>query len=103
LKFQEQSLGNWQLVRKVQGEVKTSFKFHRTLKIEAGGTVTVWSFNVEGATHEPPHNIVMKNQKFGSGDEISTILLNTDGEVRVYFPILMNLFNLDILCKYYFT
>ncbi|KAI5709551.1 hypothetical protein M8J75_001189 [Diaphorina citri] len=71
---EEQSLGNWQLVRKVQGEVKTSFKFHRTLKIEAGGTVTVWSFNVEGATHEPPHNIVMKNQKFGSGDEISTIL-----------------------------
>ncbi|KAL1463135.1 hypothetical protein WDU94_014918 [Cyamophila willieti] len=77
---EEQTLGNWQIVRKVKGEVKTSFKFHRTLKVEPGGTVTVWSFNVDGASHEPPNNIVMKNQKFGTGDEISTILLNTDGE-----------------------
>uniref|UniRef100_A0A8D8XY87 Lamin Dm0 n=1 Tax=Cacopsylla melanoneura TaxID=428564 RepID=A0A8D8XY87_9HEMI len=77
---EEQSLGNWHIIRKVKGEVKTSFKFHRTLKVEPGGTVTVWSFNVDGATHEPPNNIVMKNQKFGTGDEISTVLLNTDGQ-----------------------
>lgn len=76
---EEQSLGNWQIIRKVKGAVSTSFKFHRTLKVEAGGTVTVWSFN-EGVSHEPPHNIVMKNQKFATGDEIATILLNTDGE-----------------------
>lgn len=82
--FQEQSLGNWQIIRKVKGAVSTSFKFHRTLKVEAGGTVTVWSFN-EGVSHEPPHNIVMKNQKFATGDEIATILLNTEGEVRKAF------------------
>lgn len=76
---EEQSLGNWQVIRKVKGAVTTSFKFHRTLKVEAGGSVTVWSFNA-GVSHEPPTNIVMKNQKFDTGDEFATILLNPDGE-----------------------
>ncbi|KAI5744583.1 hypothetical protein M8J76_003546 [Diaphorina citri] len=83
---EEQSLGNWQLVRKVQGEVKTSFKFHRTLKIEAGGTVTVWSFNVEGATHEPPHNIelAVAEQKAESHSTRSHHTTSSESYLRAY-------------------
>lgn len=44
---------------RMAGELETSFKFHRSVKIEGGGTVTVWSSDV-GQAHEPPINIVMK-------------------------------------------
>lgn len=53
---QEVSLGNWQLLR-TAGTNETSFKFHRSVKIEPHGTVTVWSAD-SGVTHEPPHTIV---------------------------------------------
>ncbi|CAH1716846.1 unnamed protein product [Chironomus riparius] len=71
-------IGGWQLVRK-SGENETLFKFHRTVKIEGGQTVTVWSSD-SGATHEPPANIVMKGQRFFVSDNMSTRLVNGDGE-----------------------
>lgn len=64
------------------GENETQFKFHRTVKIEPGQTVTVWSSDI-GATHEPPSNIVMKGQRFFVGDNMSTHLLNSEGEVSL--------------------
>ena len=67
------------MVRK-SGENETLFKFHRTVKIEGGQTVTVWSSD-SGATHEPPANIVMKGQRFFVSDNMSTRLVNGDGEV----------------------
>lgn len=72
-------IGGWQLVRR-SGENETLFKFHRTVKIDGGQTVTVWSSDI-GATHEPPTNIVMKGQRFFVGDNMSTHLLNQDAEV----------------------
>ncbi|XP_070502002.1 lamin Dm0-like [Chironomus tepperi] len=71
-------IGGWQLVRK-SGDNETLFKFHRTVKIEGGQTVTVWSSD-SGATHEPPANIVMKGQRFFVSDNMSTRLVNGDGE-----------------------
>lgn len=71
-------IGGWQLVRK-SGDNETLFKFHRTVKIEAGQTVTVWSSD-SGATHEPPSNIVMKGQRFFVSDNMATRLLNGEGE-----------------------
>lgn len=65
------------------GDKETQFKFHRTVKVEPGQTITTWSSDC-GATHEPPTNIVMKGQKFFSGDNMTTHLLNTDGEVRTF-------------------
>lgn len=40
----------------------------------------VWSADI-GATHEPPSNIVMKGQKWFTSDNMTTTLLNNDGEV----------------------
>ena len=79
--FQEIVLSGWQIIRKA-GALETSFKFHRTAKVDAGATVMVWSSDI-GATHEPPSNIVMKGQKWFTADNMTTLLLNNDGEVRL--------------------
>lgn len=71
-------MGTWQLVR-TAGDNETIFKFHRSVKIEPQGYVTVWSAD-SGVTHEPPQIIVMKQQKWFVGDTMKTSLLNTDGE-----------------------
>jgi lamin B len=73
-------IGGWQLNRK-SGSNETVFKFHRSVKIDAGATSTVWSSDA-GQTHEPPATIVMKGQKWFAGDTYTTQLLNADGEVR---------------------
>lgn len=73
----EVAIGAWQL-RRTSGENETMFKFHRSVKIEPKGVVTVWSADA-GITHEPPLNIVMK-QKWFAGESNKTHLLNADGE-----------------------
>lgn len=75
---QEVNLGGWQLLR-TAGSNETNFKFHRSVKIDANGTVTVWSSDT-GVTHEPPQTIVMKQQKWFVNDTMKTALLNSDGE-----------------------
>ncbi|XP_043686576.1 lamin Dm0-like isoform X2 [Vespula pensylvanica] len=74
----EIGLSGWQILRKA-GTLETVFKFHRTAKLDAGGSVTVWSADI-GATHEPPSNIVMKGQKWFIAENMTTILLNNESE-----------------------
>ncbi|XP_058118834.1 lamin Dm0 [Anopheles ziemanni] len=74
----EVQIGGWTLIRKV-GANETAFKFHRSLKLDGGAFVTVWSSDL-GKDHEPPSTIVMKGQKWFAGDNMSTQLLNSDGE-----------------------
>ncbi|XP_032454472.1 lamin-C isoform X2 [Nasonia vitripennis] len=74
----EIALSGWTVVRKA-GTLETVFKFHRTAKLEPGATVSVWSADI-GATHEPPANIVMKGQKWFTGDNMTTTLINNEGE-----------------------
>ncbi|XP_032678920.1 lamin Dm0-like isoform X2 [Odontomachus brunneus] len=74
----EITLSGWQILRKA-GALETVFKFHRTVKLDASATVMVWSADI-GATHEPPSNIVMKGQKWFVADNMTTILLNNEGE-----------------------
>lgn len=61
------------------GTNETHFKFHRSVKIDAGAVVTVWSMDAD-QTHEPPAQIVMKQQKWFVGDNMKTVLLNGDAE-----------------------
>ncbi|XP_075215988.1 lamin Dm0-like [Lycorma delicatula] len=75
----EISLGGWQLIRKVGDDRSTSFKFHRSVKIEGNGYVTVWSADSD-QTHEPPTNVVMKGQKWLVGDSMTTTLINPNSE-----------------------
>lgn len=80
----EVNVGGWQLIRRA-GEQETQFKFHRSVKIEAGATITIWSADTQGVTHEPPATIVMNGKKWVVGDNIITTLFNADGEVRLFF------------------
>lgn len=74
----EMSLGNWQLIRRANGQ-ETVFKFHRTVKLEPDTGLTVWSSD-QGETHEPPFNLVMKSQKWVTGSEMNTQLVNNSGK-----------------------
>ncbi|XP_012254254.1 lamin-C-like isoform X2 [Athalia rosae] len=74
----EMVLSGWQLIRKA-GALETNFKFQRSAKVDAGATVTVWSADI-GASHEPPSNLVMKGQKWFTADNMTTTLLNSEGE-----------------------
>jgi len=72
------NIGGWQLSRKL-GDKSISYKFHRSVYLKAGATITVWSADA-GATHTPPAELVMKGQGWGSGASMITRLLNNDGE-----------------------
>jgi lamin B len=75
--LQEVSLAGCTLNRSA-GEQETTFKFHRSTKLEPGATTTVWSSD-QNQTHELPTNIVMKSQKWFSAPEMSTLLFSNDG------------------------
>ncbi|CAG9833262.1 unnamed protein product [Diabrotica balteata] len=75
---QEVALGGWQVIRRV-GDEETTFKFHRSLKLEANGYVTIWSSDLN-KDHEPPNNLVMKSQKWVVGDNMVTTILNNNGD-----------------------
>lgn len=75
---QEVALGGWQIVRRA-GENETQFKFHRSLKLEGNGFVTVWSSDTN-QDHEPPNNVVMKTQKWVIADNMTTTVYNNSGE-----------------------
>lgn len=74
----ELSLSGWQVARKA-GELETTFKFHRSVKIEPKTEITIWSSD-QGKDHEPPSNLVMKAQKWFVADNMVTQLINSNGE-----------------------
>lgn len=77
---EEVAIGGWQLQRLInEGGPSTTYKFHRSVKIDSNAVVTVWSADTK-ASHEPPSNIVMKSQKWISADNTRTVLLNNEGE-----------------------
>ncbi|GAB6018945.1 hypothetical protein CHUAL_000591 [Chamberlinius hualienensis] len=72
------NIGGWQLSRKI-GEQIINYKFHRSITIKAGATVTVWSSDA-GTSHAPPAELVMKSQFWGTGANLLTRLINNDGD-----------------------
>lgn len=44
----------------------------------------VWSSDTE-QTHSPPSDLVMKDQAWSTGDEIKVTIVDSKGEVRVWF------------------
>lgn len=74
----ELSLGGWQVVRRA-GDSEVLFKFHRTVKIEPNAYVTIWSSD-SGQDHEPPTNLVMKGQRWFVADNMTTTILNNNGD-----------------------
>eukprot|EP00745_Piridium_sociabile_P044901 TRINITY_DN9563_c0_g1_i1.p1 TRINITY_DN9563_c0_g1~~TRINITY_DN9563_c0_g1_i1.p1 ORF type:complete len:607 (-),score=172.55 TRINITY_DN9563_c0_g1_i1:775-2595(-) len=70
------AVGGWQL-QHTSGDQETSFKFHRSLVIKPGKTVTVWSTD-SGTTHSPPTDVVMKGKRWFVGDEMKTVLIDSE-------------------------
>ena len=93
----EESLGGFTLVSKSEGEnyvlyciaphflmspagMENQYKFHRTVKVDAGAVVTVWSSD-SGEDHKPSEGqIVMKEGAWKLGDTVQTALLDKEGE-----------------------
>lgn len=74
----EVALGGWQIVRRA-GDAEIVYKFHRTVKIEPGAHVTVWSADL-GQNADPPSSYVMKGQRWFVADNMTTAILNGSGE-----------------------
>ncbi|XP_014250523.1 lamin Dm0 [Cimex lectularius] len=74
----ELSLSGWQVVRKA-GNDSSTFKFHRTVKIEPGAVITIWSSG-SSHDHDPPSHLVMKTQRWVVSDNMATSVINPDGE-----------------------
>ena len=61
--------------------MESNYKFHRTVKLEAGGVLSVWSSDA-GEEHKPSEGqLVMKEGAFKLGDSVETVLLDKEGEV----------------------
>ena len=61
--------------------IETGYKFHRTVKVGPGATVTVWSSD-SGEEHMPSEGqLVMKEGAWKMGDATNTILVNKEEEV----------------------
>ena len=50
----------------------------------------VWSSDSD-QTASPPSNLLMKDQAWSTGDEIKVVLLDTKGEVSVFFNSMLEL------------
>ncbi|KAM3186475.1 hypothetical protein ACTXT7_004228 [Hymenolepis weldensis] len=72
------NIGNWVLKHKSDGE-EVTYKFARNVTLKPGTLCTVWSSDT-GATHNPPEDIVMKNQGFHTGANITVTLTNENEE-----------------------
>nr|XP_056701253.1 lamin-B2 [Euleptes europaea] len=76
----DQSLGNWRLKRRIGDGEEIAYKFTPKYVLRAGQTVTIWAADA-GVAHSPPSVLVWKSQgSWGSGANIYTYLVNSDGE-----------------------
>ncbi|XP_010771730.1 lamin-B2 [Notothenia coriiceps] len=77
---QDQPLGSWRLKRQVDEGDEVIYKFSPKFVLKAGQSVTVWSADA-GVAHSPPTDLLWKSQtSWGTGNDITTTLVNGDGE-----------------------
>ncbi|XP_061462780.1 lamin isoform X2 [Rhineura floridana] len=77
---EDQSLGNWQIKRQNGDEAPICYRFPPKFTLKAGQVVTIWASGA-GVSHNPPTDMVWKNQSsWGSGDSLRTALLTSAGE-----------------------
>ncbi|XP_051549347.1 lamin-L(II)-like [Myxocyprinus asiaticus] len=76
----DQSLGSWRLKRQNGDEDEIVYKFSPKFVLKAGQKVTVWSASA-GMSHSPPTDLLWKSQSsWGTGENILTSLVNSNGE-----------------------
>lgn len=92
---EDQNLGNWQVKRQVGDTNPIIYKFPHKFTLKAGGTVTIWAAS-GGGTHNPPSDLVWKNQNsWGTGDLLQTILISANGEEMAMRKVTRTLFRED--------
>lgn len=75
---QSQKLEGWQVVRKTE-TTELTYKFPKGAKLEGNSTITIWSAS-SNHKPDPPGSLLMKGQSWATGDNVSTRLVNQDGE-----------------------
>ncbi|XP_060702063.1 lamin-B2 [Hemiscyllium ocellatum] len=75
----DQPLGGWRLKRQIGDGEEMVYKFTPKYTLKAGQEVKIWSADA-GKAHSPPTDLLWKNHSWGTGDEIKTVLVNSDGE-----------------------
>jgi len=74
---EEVNIGGWSLTN-LSGDDESSYKFHRSTTIPAGGTCTVYSAD-STEEHSPPTTLIMKKGGWVIGSMNKTVLTNKDG------------------------
>ncbi|KAJ7307560.1 hypothetical protein JRQ81_009586 [Phrynocephalus forsythii] len=83
---EDQSLGNWQIKRQNGDDPAITYRFPPKFTLKAGQVVTIWASGA-GVAHNPPSDMVWKNQaSWGCGNSLRTALLTSTGEVRLGGP-----------------
>ncbi|XP_072924748.1 lamin-B2 [Hemitrygon akajei] len=75
----DQPLGGWRLKRQIGDGEEIVYKFTPKYTLKAGQKVKIWSADA-GKAHSPPTDLLWKSQSWGTGDDIKTVLVNSDGE-----------------------
>uniref|UniRef100_A0A667ZE14 Lamin A/C n=1 Tax=Myripristis murdjan TaxID=586833 RepID=A0A667ZE14_9TELE len=82
---EDQNVANWQLKRQVGNGAAITFKFPSKFTMKAGQRVTIWASGA-GGSHNPPSDLVWKNQPtWGTGDVFQTTLISAreTGSIQV--------------------
>ncbi|XP_061120818.1 lamin-B2-like isoform X1 [Syngnathus typhle] len=77
---QDQPLGNWRLKRQVDDAVEIVYKFSPEFVLKAGQTVTVGFAHADVAQRLPTDLLWKSQASGGTGSDITTTLVNSDGE-----------------------
>ncbi|KAF6729422.1 Prelamin-A/C [Oryzias melastigma] len=92
---EDQSLGGWQVKAQVGDGDPITYKFPSKFSLKGGATVTIWAA-AGGGTHNPPTDLVWKNQNsWGSGDLLQIILVSSSGEEMAARKVTRTLFQED--------
>ncbi|KAJ8000298.1 hypothetical protein DPEC_G00203380 [Dallia pectoralis] len=92
---EDQILGNWLLKRQVGSGATITFKFPPKFTLKASRRVTIWA-STAGASHNPPSDLVWKNQtSWGIGEQFQTTLISASGEEMAMRKVTRTLFEDD--------
>ncbi|VDD90284.1 unnamed protein product [Enterobius vermicularis] len=71
------SIGGWTL-KSIANNRETAYRFHTRQSLKPGDSITVFSAD-SGEKHQPPSQLVMKNQQWPSGDRVKSVLVDAEG------------------------
>lgn len=77
----DEHIGNWKLKRRIDNRRDIVYTFPSDFVLAAGKQVRVWARN-QGVLSPPEQLIFNDEDSFGVGNNVQTILYNTQGEVK---------------------